>query len=199
MNSDKLHAESIREQYAKAWTTLKTLLFSLVMVGQSIIEALMYCRSSFKPSFPSPTIASQLLDALLNLSFVSHQIGGITATSKFIELHKFFYRTVDCISTSEKHCTAFFMKHLELLQGNVMRPRRVTVLMRPLRSSPELQRIVIVRRRKGVIFVGLPRADDPNAQRRLRGSPSTPSPSSVCSTLALIRINNLTQYPAILL
>jgi hypothetical protein len=110
-NEDDIASES-REVATKIWTVLKTLLFTTIMLLQSILSTITYSRpvtsATVPPKFKQslthlPThssLASSTLRTLSHLSFVITKFGGVTSTSSdgFAELKRVFYSALDVLS-----------------------------------------------------------------------------------------------------
>jgi hypothetical protein len=101
-----------REVVANIWTILRTLLFTTIMLLQSILSTITYSQpvtshttfvapnqsSSHSPTHSS--LALSTLHALSHLSFVITKFGGLTSTSSdgLAELKKVFYSSLDVLS-----------------------------------------------------------------------------------------------------
>lgn len=97
-----------RELTAKIWNTLKTLLFTNIMIAQAVLTALVY--TSPPPSSCSPyELALSALQILSQLSFVLPQFGGVTSTAQggFSELKKVFYTALDILSADKEKSERF--------------------------------------------------------------------------------------------
>ena len=103
---------------AKAmWNTLKTLLFTNIMIVQAVLSTLVYVpqppqESHASTSQPSQTPHSFALTALhifSHLSFVLPQFGGVTSTAQnsFVELKKVFYTALDILSSEPTESERF--------------------------------------------------------------------------------------------
>jgi hypothetical protein len=101
--------EPARETLTQAWGVLKTILFTTVMVQQSVITATTYLptpspgtTSSLRPELMPVSIAGILLETLSSLSFVVTKFGGVTLTARvsvFPQLRRLFYSALDVLST----------------------------------------------------------------------------------------------------
>jgi hypothetical protein len=87
------------------WTILKTLLFSTIMIADSLLSAVIYIPQSIYAESPlTPSSLSLLtLHTLSNLCFVVSQFGGLTTGSTatnqgFSELKKTFYLAIDLLA-----------------------------------------------------------------------------------------------------
>ncbi|OCH85759.1 hypothetical protein OBBRIDRAFT_762524 [Obba rivulosa] len=96
------------------WTILKTLLFTTIMVSQSILSVAAFNRqplaASDSPLSPSPfSLALTVLHTLSHLSFVISQFGSVTSTaqSSFPELKRVFYMALDILSASAEDSERF--------------------------------------------------------------------------------------------
>ena len=99
--------EDTRELTKSIWTTLKTFLFSNVMLLDSVLSAILFVPpyySAITPSF----IALQALHTLSHLSFVISQFGGVTSTAGgFGELKKTFYLALDILAQTGDKADAY--------------------------------------------------------------------------------------------
>ncbi|KAF8648125.1 hypothetical protein AX16_006390 [Volvariella volvacea WC 439] len=101
-------APDTREITVSIWTTLKTLLFSIIMVSDAGLSSIVFLPPSINTTPQS--MASQTLYALFHLSFVITKFGGVTTTSVhgLRELKKAFYLAIDVISQgSLRECEDF--------------------------------------------------------------------------------------------
>ena len=98
------------------WKTLKTLLFTTIMLLQSVLPALLFIPySSTSNTHHAHTPASPFdlaltaLHTLSHLSFVLPQFGGVTSTSEggLPELKKAFYMALDVLSESPSRSDLF--------------------------------------------------------------------------------------------
>jgi hypothetical protein len=82
-----------------AWTHLKSLLFTAVMLLQSLTDSLLY--NSF-PENSNATLASRVLETFSHLSFISTKFGGVVARGEgsFREYQRAFYTALDIIAAS---------------------------------------------------------------------------------------------------
>ncbi|KAF7767893.1 hypothetical protein Agabi119p4_7136 [Agaricus bisporus var. burnettii] len=85
------------------WTTLKTLLFSVVMISEAILSSVVYIKPASSPynqaSTTSSELALQVLHIFSHFSFIISQFGGVTSTSPgFEQLKKTFYLALDILS-----------------------------------------------------------------------------------------------------
>ncbi|KAG7440838.1 uncharacterized protein BT62DRAFT_1080517 [Guyanagaster necrorhizus] len=84
------------ESIASAWSTLKTLLFSTIMIAESVLSSIIYVP----PTLTTTTIALTSLFALSHLAFVIQRFGGITASGNgFKELKQTVYLALDIIAS----------------------------------------------------------------------------------------------------
>ncbi|KAF8904131.1 hypothetical protein CPB84DRAFT_1814520 [Gymnopilus junonius] len=84
-----------------AWTNLKTLLFSIIMLTEAVLSA-----SVFIPPQPfditPASIAIQTLHIFSHLSFVISEFGGVTTTTRgFEHLKKTFYLALDILAQGD--------------------------------------------------------------------------------------------------
>ncbi|KAI1793301.1 hypothetical protein LXA43DRAFT_971977 [Ganoderma leucocontextum] len=109
--------EGSREIATATWSILKTLLFTTLMLSQSILSAVVFVPSpheeracSSSSGIPSPYgIALDVLHILSHLSFVMPQFGGVASTSEsgLQELKRAFYMALDVLSASETEADRF--------------------------------------------------------------------------------------------
>ena len=110
-------ASESREVAMNIWTVFKTLLFTTIMLLQSILSTITYSRpvapSEFKRSLsPVPThssLALSTLRTLSHLSFVITKFGGVISTSSagFAELKRVFYSALDVLSADVEASETF--------------------------------------------------------------------------------------------
>ncbi|EIN12584.1 hypothetical protein PUNSTDRAFT_60653 [Punctularia strigosozonata HHB-11173 SS5] len=115
-----------REAATSAWTVLKTLLFSVVMISDAVLVSATYTppssssssSSNFqRPTPPSLALATSTLRTLGNLSFVISQFGGITSEQGgFAELKKVVYLALDILATDPAESQAFARAMAEPVQ-----------------------------------------------------------------------------------
>ncbi|KAG6887990.1 hypothetical protein C0992_009970 [Termitomyces sp. T32_za158] len=108
-NEDELSSD-IKDTYKSIWSIFKTFLFSIIMVSDSALGAVVYvppqALSSTEGPVTSHMLAKSVLQTLSHLSFVVSQFGGVTATATgddpgFVELRKVFYIALDVLSAEE--------------------------------------------------------------------------------------------------
>ncbi|KAK7048188.1 hypothetical protein R3P38DRAFT_3256846 [Favolaschia claudopus] len=104
--------DDTREQATMIWKTLKTLLFSNIMIADAILSAIIYVPPAAYPSATTavpPALALTVLHTLSDLSFVVSQFGGVTTTASpgFVELKKTFYLALDILSKSREESERF--------------------------------------------------------------------------------------------
>ncbi|KLO17280.1 hypothetical protein SCHPADRAFT_994449 [Schizopora paradoxa] len=138
----------------KIWLILKTLLFSIVMVEQAVLDVMLYLPSISSQrsangkqrgsSRSAQGIASSLLYTLMHLSFVVAEFGGVTAptstgnepTGGFPELRKVFYMALDLLSTDQQ-CSMDFIDTIfdevhfvqALVQNNTLARSKTTLAL----------------------------------------------------------------------
>ncbi|KAJ7729657.1 hypothetical protein DFH07DRAFT_756735 [Mycena maculata] len=117
--SKSLESDWITNPLAKAnpdthelvWTTLKTLLFTNIMVADAALSAAVFVPpAAYTAEGPTPsTLALTVLHTLSNLSFVVSQFGGVTTTASpgFVELKKTFYLALDILAKSAEESNRF--------------------------------------------------------------------------------------------
>ncbi|KAG5638156.1 hypothetical protein H0H81_001541 [Sphagnurus paluster] len=120
-SDDELSPET-RDLSTGIWLLLKTLLFSIVMVADSVLGAAVYARPSQSLGKSSPQeLAECILLTLSHIAFVVSELGGVTATATgndpgFAELRKVFYLALDVLAFQEKdtstlnYCELFVKK-----------------------------------------------------------------------------------------
>ncbi|TCD60595.1 hypothetical protein EIP91_009826 [Steccherinum ochraceum] len=93
------------------WSTLKTLLFTTIMIVQAVLTTVVYVPQPTQETpahtsatTPIPSAHSFALTALhifSHLSFVLPQFGGVTSTAEnsFVELKKVFYTALDVLAS----------------------------------------------------------------------------------------------------
>ncbi len=109
--------EGSREIATATWSILKTLLFTTLMLSQSILSAVVFIPSPHEENAYSPSlgyaspygIALDVLHILSHLSFVMPQFGGVASTSEsgLPELKRAFYMALDVLSASENEADRF--------------------------------------------------------------------------------------------
>ncbi|KAF8584699.1 hypothetical protein K439DRAFT_1345385 [Ramaria rubella] len=117
-NTEKDIGDS-EELTTNIWKVLKTLLFTHLMVSQSILSSIQYLRPpplAYVSDYSSSTIAISVLRSLNHLSFVISQFGGVTSSGEgFKELKRVFYMALDILSTDPNPQTSnTFVKELIL-------------------------------------------------------------------------------------
>lgn len=92
------------------WQVLKTLLFSTVLISQSVISVVTFhwppstLNESLSDTNNSPSQAASLAAAILHnlshLAFISSKFGGLTANGGgFTEQKKVFFAALDVVAT----------------------------------------------------------------------------------------------------
>ncbi len=130
VNEDSdLADDNTREIATATWQVLKTLLFTTLMVLQSILSTVVFvpgpqstASSSASPLTSSPyATALDALHTLSHLSFVMPQFGGVASTSEggLPELKRAFYMALDVLSASEAEAGRFVQElcHHETMSG----------------------------------------------------------------------------------
>lgn len=112
------------------WQVLKTLLFSMVLVEQAVLNVLTFHNppSSSSPlsSPPSTTdqsqhLAATLIHALYDLSFVSSAFGSITAQGGGFSEHKrTFFAGLDVVSTDSSASEALIKDLARKIRGSCL-------------------------------------------------------------------------------
>ena len=86
------------------WTTLKTFLFSNIMIAEAVLSASVFIRprphnNNNNNKLTPSSLALQVLQTLSHLSFVISQFGGVTTNTKgFEHLKKTFYLALDILA-----------------------------------------------------------------------------------------------------
>ncbi len=85
------------------WTTLKTMLFSAIMLSDAVLASVAYIKPGSAPytqtSVTHSELALQVLNILSCFSFIISQFGGVTSTSQgFEHLKKTFYLALDILA-----------------------------------------------------------------------------------------------------
>ncbi|KAH9980191.1 hypothetical protein BGW80DRAFT_1163428 [Lactifluus volemus] len=116
-NDDDIALES-RDVAANIWTILKTLLFTTIMLSQSILSTITFSPpvtvflepKQFLAHPPThSTLALSTLHVLSRLSFVIAKFGGVTSTRSdgFAELKRVFYSALDVLSADVEASDTF--------------------------------------------------------------------------------------------
>ncbi|KAG2065595.1 hypothetical protein BDR04DRAFT_1108247 [Suillus decipiens] len=96
--SQNLLSPDTREVTTAIWATLKTLLFSVIMITEAGLSALVYIPSTPAVLPFTSTLAEIVLQALSHLSFVIAQFGG-AGHGAFDELKRLFYLALDVLGS----------------------------------------------------------------------------------------------------
>lgn len=98
--SDDGVAPDSKEMAKSVWTILKTLLFTVLMVADGALSAVVFLPLSRSPSATTPSsLALVTLNTLSHLSFAISQFGGVTSTGNGFEaLKKTFYLSLDILA-----------------------------------------------------------------------------------------------------
>ncbi|TFK52398.1 hypothetical protein OE88DRAFT_1657649 [Heliocybe sulcata] len=111
VSEDDEIAPTMRDLTATLWTSLKTLLFTTIMLTQSILSSILFLKPSHSPSsLSSPSSLALLsLDTLAHLSFIISQFGSISATTAggFRELKKTVYTALDVLAADPSESDRF--------------------------------------------------------------------------------------------
>ena len=96
-----LPAPDTRDLAKILWTMLKTLLFTCIMIFESVLSSLVYLPPQLYQITPA-TLAVQILETLSHLSFVISEFGGVTTTAQgFEQLKKTFYLALDVLAQGD--------------------------------------------------------------------------------------------------
>ena len=83
------------------WTTLKTFLFSNIMLAEAVLSACVFIPPRLYEVTPA-SLALQVLQTLSHISFVISQFGGVTTTTQGFEyLKKTFYLALDILAQAD--------------------------------------------------------------------------------------------------
>ena len=94
-------APESREMTKKLWATMKTLLFTIVMLTESVLSGVVFLPPQSSSVTPA-TLANKVLNSLSHLSFVISEFGGvITLSQGFEQLKKTFYLALDILAQGE--------------------------------------------------------------------------------------------------
>ncbi|KAH9924256.1 uncharacterized protein BXZ73DRAFT_50648 [Epithele typhae] len=107
---EQFAGSSSRDLTKTTWSILKTLLFTALMISQSVLTAVVFVsQPEDATAAPSPfALALEILHILSNLSFVMPQFGGVASTSEGLpELKRAFYMALDVLSESETQSRRF--------------------------------------------------------------------------------------------
>ncbi|KAI0631994.1 hypothetical protein C8Q77DRAFT_1210348 [Trametes polyzona] len=108
---EELADDDTRGIATATWSILKTILFTTLMISQSVLSAVVFVPNPNAaaaaaqrgiPSIPSPHIvALDVLRVLSHLSFVMPQFGGVASTSEggLPELKRAFYMALDVLAS----------------------------------------------------------------------------------------------------
>ena len=94
-------APESRETTKKLWATMKTLLFTIVMLTESVLSGVVFLPPQSSSVTPA-ILANKVLNSLSHLSFVISEFGGVVALSQgFEQLKKTFYLALDILAQGE--------------------------------------------------------------------------------------------------
>ena len=98
----------------KIWTLLKSVLFSVVLVSQTILQDLIY-----EPTPHPLSIANTIIEIFFNLSFVTSKFaGGLTSTGGgFPQQKRCFYGALDVVSSSPSESAELVLRLSSQLKG----------------------------------------------------------------------------------
>ncbi|KAI0352611.1 hypothetical protein OH77DRAFT_1428324 [Trametes cingulata] len=145
VRDEELADEGTREIATATWSILKTLLFTTLMLAQSVLSAIVFVpgpqadhptptQTSHTPSARLPQdIALNVLHILSHLSFVMPQFGGVASTSEggLPELKRAFYMALDVLASSEVAAERFVVELCQR-EGNVGKGKGVDSVARSL-------------------------------------------------------------------
>ncbi|KIY44787.1 hypothetical protein FISHEDRAFT_50619 [Fistulina hepatica ATCC 64428] len=98
---------------ASMWTILKTMLFAILMISDTVMTKVVY----LPPGPLHVTLATTTLDALSHLSFVISHLGGVTSASGFVELKKTFYMALDVLASDTMQSDVFARRIISSRRG----------------------------------------------------------------------------------
>lgn len=109
VSNDENIVPSSRELTTAVWTTLKTLLFTAIMLTQPILSSLLFLRPPQSSPHTPASLALLSLEMLSRLSFVISQFGSISATTSggFRELKKAVYTALDILAADPSESDKF--------------------------------------------------------------------------------------------
>lgn len=117
-----------RQSSIEIWKVLKTLLFSHLVISQSILSSIQYLQPPqvARAVDPSPSsIARSNLRSLLHLSFVISQFGGVASSAEgFKELKRVCYMAIDIVASDpDPQTSVTFVQELILhTHGDALSP-----------------------------------------------------------------------------
>ena len=104
-DKSKLSVPDSKHFTKSIWTTLKTFLFSNIMIAEAVLSASVFIRprphnnNNNNNKLTPSSLALQVLQTLSHLSFVISQFGGVTTNTKgFEHLKKTFYLALDILA-----------------------------------------------------------------------------------------------------
>lgn len=134
-----IEAPETRKLLTEMWTVLKTVLFTTIMIVQSVLTNLVYIPqpeniSASQEQESSPfTFSLTALHIFSNLSFILPQFGGVTSTAQggLPELKKVFYTALDILSADVAESRRFIRELAEAtLQGTLPSPSETQIVIR---------------------------------------------------------------------
>ena len=112
--------DATRDIASATWSILKTILFTTLMLSQSVLSAVVFVPNLHDSpgSTMSPyAIALEILHTLSHLSFIMPQFGGVASTSEGLpELKRAFYMALDVLSESQEEACRF-VEELHCVDG----------------------------------------------------------------------------------
>jgi hypothetical protein len=110
-------APNSKDAMTKIWTLLKSVLFSVVLVSQSILQDLTY-----EPTPHPLSVANTIIEIFFNLSFVTSKFaGGLTsAGGGFPQQKRCFYGALDVVSTSPSESAELVLRLSSQLRGKTI-------------------------------------------------------------------------------
>lgn len=106
-----------REVTTAIWATLKTLLFSVIMITEAGLSALVYIPSTSAILLSTSTLAVVVLQALSHLSFVIAEFGG-AGYGAFDELKRLFYLALDVLGNDVTESNEY-ARHLCVVEAGL--------------------------------------------------------------------------------
>ncbi|KAI0821986.1 hypothetical protein BC628DRAFT_1391850 [Trametes gibbosa] len=137
-DNENLANNETREIAIATWSVLKTLLFTTLMVSQSILSATVFVPNphTAQISRPAPSpqeISLDILHVLSHLSFIMPQFGGVASTSEggLPELKRAFYMALDVLA-SDRDAAERFVSELSQRDVTLGKGKDVETIPRPL-------------------------------------------------------------------
>lgn len=88
----------VEDLIARLWGVYKTLLFSMIMVLQSMLSSSLFKRKDSHSNLVKLSVSC--LTVFRSLSFIISQVGGVSSKSPFSELKRCFYTAIDIVASN---------------------------------------------------------------------------------------------------